>query len=81
MEAIYCLSIGKSFRTSNQRNLFNKNLDSNEVYISAMAHQNNNVFDLSINLKKINETNKIEKKYIYNSSEVKSADFIGFLMN
>ena len=79
MEAIYSLSIGKSFRTSNQRNLFNKNLDVNEVYVSAMAHQNNNVFDLSIYLKKINETNKIEKKYIYNSSEVKSADFIGKL--
>ncbi len=31
MEAIYSLSIGKSFRTSNQRNLFNKNLDVNEV--------------------------------------------------
>mgnify|MGYP003312955341 FL=1 len=79
MEAIYSLSIGKSFRTSNHRNLFNKNLDVNEVSVSAMAHQNNNVFDLSIDLKKINETNKIEKKYIYNSSEVKSSDFIGKL--
>ena len=44
-----------------------------------MAHQNNNVFDLSINLKKVEDTNKIEKIYTYNSSVVKSSDFIGKL--
>ena len=79
MEALYALSIGKSFRTSNQRNLFNKEKNLNEIYIFGMAHQNNNVFDLSINLKKVEDTNKIEKIYTYNSSVVKSSDFIGKL--
>jgi len=79
MEALYSLSIGKSFRTSNQRNLFNKNQENDELFIFGMAHQNNNVFDLSINIKRLNESNKIEKKYIYNSSQVKSSDFIGKL--
>ena len=79
MEALYALSIGKSFRTSNNRNLFNKDTDLNELNIFGMAHQNNNVFDLSINLNRIDESNKIEKVYIYNSSIVKSSDFIGKL--
>ena len=79
MEALYALSIGKSFRTSNQRNLFNKEKKLNEIFIFGMAHQNNNVFDLSINLKKVEDTNKIEKIYTYNSSVVKSSDFIGKL--
>ena len=79
MEAIYTLSIGKSFRTSNQRNLFNKDKDTEEISIFGMAHQNNNVFDLSINLKRLSEVKKIEKIYIYNRSTVKSSDFIGKL--
>ena len=83
MEALYALSIGKSFRTSNQRNLFNKEKNLNEIYIFGMAHQNNNVFDLSINLKKVEDTNKIvpllkaqillESQYVF---EAKDLDII-----
>ncbi len=78
LEAVYALSIGKSFRTSIIKNLIRNDSNVRYTMIRGIANQDTNVIDLSLAFS-YEKLSKLSKKYLFNGSEVSSTDFIGRL--
>ena len=79
LEAVYALSIGKSFRTSSIRSLIKFDNNSTDSFVRGIANQDNSVLDLSLILNLDKDSNRTTKKYLFNGSDISSIDFIGKL--